>query len=231
MIREHSFNSAWWGAPVGIVNDPAFFELPGAEQNALLAPYAWAEHRQDLAAAALAAIMRAGFVQADTQLPFRLGMARVAGGPSLDHLDVESAAEAPFRVGAGELAPFEHERYGMLPGITPEKLASRYARWANEQIAQHPDWCLRIRDRSGVQGWFLSRSTDEGLNLELAMLRRGATISGMYLYQKAIVAYAAKGARIGYARFSISNTPVLNIYSRLGAQFLAPMGIWIRVRG
>jgi hypothetical protein len=62
------------------------------------------------------------------------------------------------------------------------------------------------------------------------MLHRAATVSGMYLYQRAIVEYARLGARVGYARFSVENTAVHNIYARLGAQFLGAVGVWFWVR-
>jgi hypothetical protein len=66
MIRDHEFNTRWWGKTIGIVQDPAFFSLDATVQNKLLKPYAWAEFyarldqappRQKLAAA--------GFFQTD----------------------------------------------------------------------------------------------------------------------------------------------------------------------
>ena len=37
-------------------------------------------------------------------------------------------------------------------------------------------------------------------------------------------------ARIGHERFSVSNVPVFNIYTQLGARFGEPMGCWLWVR-
>jgi hypothetical protein len=230
MIREHRFNSEWWGGKAGIVADMSFLSLPVDEQRQFLRPYDWVELRADLDDAPIVQIAAAGFFQVDTQIPFRIGIARVTGGPSLDSLTVEQASRQPFQIGEGDLAPFAHERYRYLPGMTAERLNRRYAVWSTNEVAAHPEWCLRISHRGSVQGWFLSEMTADGLDLQLAMLHRNATISGMYLYQKALVTYASLGARVGYARFSVSNRDVLNIYARLGAQFLAPVGVWLWIR-
>jgi hypothetical protein len=230
MIREHRFNSEWWGGKAGIVADMNFLSLPADEQQQMLRPYDWVELRSELDSAPLSKIAAAGFFQADTQIPFRIGIGRVPDGPSLSTLTVEQASRQPFQIEEGELAAFAHERYRYLPGMTSEKLNRRYAVWSANEIASHPEWCLRISSKGSVQGWFLSEMTDEGLDLQLAMLHRNATISGMYLYQKALVTYASMGARVGHARFSVANRDVLNIYARLGSQFLAPVGVWLWIR-
>jgi hypothetical protein len=77
-----------------------------------------------------------------------------------------------------------------------------------------------------VQGWFLSQPAAAGLNLTLAATSRNARVSGFLLYEKSLAAYAAKGHRIGFASFSVTNTAVHNIYAKLGARFTAPIGIW-----
>jgi len=154
----------------------------------------------------------------------------VEGGPSLDTLDVTRASDEPFAIAAEDVAAFTHERFRHLPGITPERLAERFALWAREELAAAPEWCLRVTSGGATQGWFLSHKASDGLHLELAMLHRDARISGVYLYRRALVAYAALGARVGLARFSVENTPVLNIYASLGAQFLPPIGIWLWTR-
>jgi hypothetical protein len=218
LIREHRFNSRWWGGRVGIVEDVA--DLSELHQ------FDWVELRAELATAPLEKIARAGFFQVDTQLPFRIALQRVPETPSLAALQIE---RGPFTIETQDVAPFAHERYRYLPGMTEERLTRRYADWAVEQVDQHPEWCLRVSSGGTTQGWFLSQMTEEGLNLELAMLHRSATISGALLYQKALVEYAKLGARLGYARFSVTNTAVLNIYAQLGARFLPPVGTWLWV--
>jgi hypothetical protein len=206
MIREHAFNSRWWGEPVGIVSDPALF------------------------AVAPATLAEAGFAQTDTQISFKLDLRRLPPIPGGDELTVEFADETPFAVGADDLALFEHERYRHLPGITPARLNERYAEWSALLVAEQPKWCARLRAGPRTQGWFLSQRDDSGFHLTLAALHRDATVSGHLLYHAAISAYAAKGQRIGGARFSVTNTAVHNIYAGLGARFLAPVGCWLWVR-
>lgn len=230
MIRNHRFHSAWWGEPAGVIDDVAFLALPAAERARMLREFAWVELRAPLAEADPHALLKSGFAQVDTQIPFRIGIAKVTPTPSLDGIEVERASELPFTIGAGELAPFTHERFRHLPGVTPEKLDDRFVRWANLLIAQAPEWCLRITSGGATQGWFLSAGSSRGLGLELAMLHRDATIAGPHLYRKALVTYAALGARVGSARFSVENTAVLNVYASLGAQFLPPTGVWLWTR-
>jgi hypothetical protein len=225
MIRNHEFHSRWWGAPVGVVDDLGVLALPAAERERQLDAFAWVELRAPLHAADPLALARTGFAQIDTQIPFKIRINRVTGGPSLDELTVE---RGPFTV--DDAAPFGHERFRHLPGITDEKIAERFATWAAMQIESAPEWCLRIASGGATQGWFFSEMARDGLHLELAMLHREATISGAYLYRKSLLAYAALGAQIGTARFSVENTAVLNIYASMGAQFLAPFGIWLWTR-
>lgn len=231
MIRDHAFNSAWWGGPVGIVDDVERFADAGVDERLnALRQFEWVELRAQLTTAPLRQIAAAGFFQADTQVLFRIACQRVPATESLEGLAIERASDMPFRIEPDELATFEHERYRHLPAMDHSRLTDRYARWADHQLRTSPEWCLRVVARGLVQGWFLSQMTGAGLNLELAMLSREATISGMYLYQRCIVEYARMGARVGHARFSVENTPVLNIYSRLGAQFLSPLGTWLWVK-
>lgn len=230
MIREHAFNSRWWGKPVGIVSDAAFFALAPGEQIARLNEYAWVEYAGPFDAVAPHTLVRAGFAQTDTQISFKLDLRRLPSIPGGDELTVEFASETPFMVDARELAFFDHERFRYLPDITPARLNERYAAWSALLIAEQPEWCVRLRAGPRTQGWFLSQRDDAGFHLTLAALHRDATVSGHLLYHTAISAYAVKGQRIGSARFSVTNSAVLNIYAGLGARFLSPAGCWLWVR-
>lgn len=228
MIREHAFNTAWWRAPAGIVADAAFFALDARDRDAMLQPYAWVEYRAPLAEAPPAAtLFRAGFIMVDTQIQFRLNLAKVAPSPEAAALTINSAAEQPFGVTPGEMAPFTHERFHALPGANADVIAARYALWANNLIASDPSWCMQMCDGPAVQGWFLAQPAARGLHLALAMLHRDAHVTGLHLYQRALAAYAQRGARIGWASFSAGNSEALNIYARLGAVFTAPLGCWL----
>jgi hypothetical protein len=231
VIRQHDFNTRWWGQPAGIVDDGAFFSLPDAERSRALAPFQWVEFKCRLhEAPPLARLRAAGFVLADTQVEFRIGLGRRTISAGADSLGVRSAGNAAFVVRAEEMAPFEHERFRHLPGYEPARASLRYCEWSRELIHDHPDTCLEFTLGDAVQGWFLSRPASGGLNLTLAMLHRSAKISGFLLYEKALEAYAERGHRVGWAGFSVTNTAVLNIYSKLGAQFIAPVGIWLWCR-
>jgi hypothetical protein len=227
MIREHTFNSAWWGDKAGFVEDAALFARPAAERDTLLRDYAWVEYVAPLDTVAPDALLRAGFMQTDVQIVFKLDLRRLPPLPDFANLSVASAAEEPFSIGDDELGEFEHERFRYLPGITPAKLKERYRLWANALIAANPDWSLRLTHEGKVQGWFLSEHDAKGFHLTLAALHRDAATSGLLLYQQALAAYAQRGQRVGGARFSVTNTPVHNIYAHLGARFLAPYGCWL----
>jgi hypothetical protein len=230
VIREHAANTAWLGRPAGILTDAAFFDLPAADQQRQLAPFAWTEFRCPLPSAPPALkLQRAGFQWIDCQLGFRIALKRVTSTPSLEKLDVEFADKQSFAVPPAEMKVFRHERFLELPGVTPDKLAERYAAWAARLAANHPTWCLRIVYESRVQGWYLSEPEGESVHLALAMLHKDASVTGLHLYQKALLAYASRGAAMGRAAFSVRNTDVHNIYSRLGALFTPPEGCWLHV--
>jgi len=228
MIREHSHNTAWWGEPVATVEDAAFFGLEPAARQAALRAFAWAEFKSPLASAPpVLKLAGCGFTLVDVQIGFRLMLGAVRDSPSLADLVCQFADQTRWEVGLGETRSFEHERFLQIPGAGPERLAQRYVQWSNQLVREHPEWCLRVLYQGKVQGWFLASLTDQGLYLALAMLSRQAQVSGLHLYQQAIRAYAAKGARIGFASFSVRNTAVLNIYSQLGARFTPAEGVWL----
>ena len=232
MIRAHEANTAWWGRPVAIITDPAWFDLDDAARRATLESYAWAEFKAPLGSAPPAPrLARAGFLLSDVQVNFRLSLGDVPDSPSLAGFTCRSAAECSFDIGPNDLRAFEHERFLQLPGVTAGCLSRRYAGWAGDLLTRHPEWCLRLELQGETQGWFLSEPGGPGLHLTLAMLSSRATVSGHHLYHRALREYAERGASVGYAAFSVRNTAVLNTYSRLGARFLAPDGCWLWTPG
>jgi hypothetical protein len=229
MIREHAFNTAWWGRPVAIVDDPGFFSLGEPEQREALSPFAWAEFRCALDTAPNPwTLAERGFAQVDTQLRFRIALNRLPDAPSpAPDLPVRFAVETPFPVPAEALPTFPHERFRHLPGATADAVRRRYALWAAQLRNQSPEWCVAVGSDEDPQGWFLAEPAGGHLHLALAMLRRDAGISGFELYAAALGAFAKKGMRLGEARFSIENRAVHNIYARLGAVFLETIGCWL----
>jgi hypothetical protein len=230
MIDSHDFSSHWFGSPVGIVREAAFFALPAAERQAALKRYSWVEYRTPSAdGAVLAALMQDGFLQSDVQIHFRLRLTEPEPGPSLDTLSVVRADQNPFSIASGEMADFTHERFSLVPGVTTRMITQRYEMWAAGILKNAPHFCLEVRSARGVEGWFLSSKDTRhaGLNLALAVLHRDARISGMLLYKKALGVYQSMGETLGWASFSATNTPVLNIYSELGARFTSSGAIWL----
>lgn len=227
MIDEHEFNSAWYGAPAGIIRDPAWLARSDDEVKAGLARFAWAELRAAPGAVDRARLARLGFFVADTQIIFRLGLRAVATTPSAESFALRWADESPFTVAASEMAPFLHEPYAQLPGMTQERLDERYARWGTLLLGSAPATCVRVEQNGETQGWFFSEPRGSRLRLALAGTARGATASGLHLYQAAALGYAARGHGVGEATFSVHNTAVLNIYAHLGARFVATEDRWL----
>jgi len=229
MIRNHEFNSHWWGTPIGFIDDPAFFTLTSEKQQDILAPYAWAEFCSDLdQTPPLENLAAAGFNQFDTQIHFLINLSKVEASASTERLDLNFADQINFDIDAKGLALFTHERFHHIPGCTVTRTNERYAMWANKLINEHPKTCMQLFLDNRLQGWFLSLpGKKKGLDLALAMLSNTAEISGMLLYQQACIAYALRGHRLGSASFSVTNTAVHNIYTTLGARFMSPSGNWL----
>ena len=233
LLVETVYNTRWWGARFGRVTSDAFFDRPAPEVAADLSAFSVVEFSTgDVAPNLSARLAQHGFWWADCQLAFRIGLREVANTAlpaSVAGLRMVPAAERPFTVAASELPIFKAERFRALRGITATQLAQRYANWSNDLIAAHPDACFEAFDEAGNSaGWFLGKPLSAStIELTLAMVRPGAGPVGGALYQAAIHAYAHQGYRLGRAAFSVQNTDVLNIYSQLGARFVAPAHIWL----
>lgn len=231
MIRQHDFNSEWWGESVGIVSDPAFFfDLAASKRIGALEKFAWVEFVDCASPRLRQALIKAGFFYADTQIRFRLDLRRINVTQCGQELRVETAATSPFEIHAADPRPFEHERFYALPGATGAKISRRYALWAAHLVRGHPETCLRLLQNNLVQGWFLAQTEEESLRLTLAMLSKNARVPGYDLYARAICHFAAMGYRLGFASFSVDNSSVLNIYASMGAKFLQPRECWMWVR-
>ena len=230
MIRLHAFNSEWWGSPSGIVSDPAFFDLPQREREEALSGYAWVEFRCPASEAPdPRKILSAGFFHSDSQCHYRLALNRVSLSPSTAQLTARFADEQPFGIDAHQMQDFRYERFTALPGITPERLAGRYAMWANRLIAEHPAHCIQVLYGTAVQGWMLGQKDEHGFDMTLGMRHRDASISGLLLYQKAAAAYAQRGERLAVSSFSPKNISSHNVHAQLGARFTWLESFWLWV--
>jgi hypothetical protein len=228
MIRDHDFNSQWWGERVGFVASSEFFSLQKEAREDLLTPYAWAEFRCPLEAMPSPwQLLRAGFVQVDTQIEFRIDLRKVPPLACDAELAARSAETGPWNLSPERSARFRFERFAWLRGMTAERLSDRYFRWAKLLAERAPAWCLEFHRGGVTEGWFLSEPGKQGLNLALASHSSQSSLSGALLYQLGFVEYARRGASIGYASFSIRNTPVHRIYAHFGAVFTPPTGCWL----
>jgi len=232
MIRQHDFNSEWWGAPVGIVDDVAFFCLPAADRADLLAPFEWTEFRHDIATAPPEPLLLdAGFAQLDVQVGYRMSLHREPTVPDSSGLEVLDATDAHFSGDFERLQSFAWERYLRVPGSSPERNDDRFVRWARLHVESAPTTSLELRSPDGqVQGWFLAEIDDIGAHLALGMRHRDATVKGAAIYDAAFSYLCRQGAQVGHATFSVTNLPTMNLYAKLGARFTSTVGCWFSVR-
>ncbi len=231
VIRRHDFNSDWWGAPAGIVTDPAFFSLAPELQRAELEPFAWAEFRHDLETAPPEPLLvDAGFALLDVQVGYRLELSPTPSVPGAGDIEVIDATDDRFEGAFEEMQSFSSERYLKIPGSSPERNDDRFRRWARLQVERVPQHSLELRDPSGiVQGWFLTEPDDDGTRLQIGMRRRGGTTRGTVLYDAAFSWLCRRGAEVGHATFSVSNIATMNVYAKLGARFTSSVGCWFNV--
>lgn len=230
MIQINKYNSAWLGLNAGTLTDPGWFLKSACERETDLAGFGLVEFKAPVSDAPAATLLQeAGFFWADAIIGFRIGLNRLASTPSLERYECVSAADEPFHVGGHEMMEFQSERFLSLPGMTSELLAKRYESWANQLIREEPSSCFRVLLGGKNQGWFLGKKQGTSVDLTLAMLAQGAAASGAHLYHKALLAYSKMGCTMGKAAFSVKNTPVLNIYSSMGAHFTHPEGVWMWV--
>jgi hypothetical protein len=146
----------------------------------------------------------AGFVFVDTQVNFRIGLAR-RGSSCAAPLSLVPASSGSWQVDTAEWAIFRHERFRFLPGITPLRLNQRYARWAAELVEQSPEACFEIRSEAGPEGWYFGKPASERtVNLTLGVMRKDARISGYAAYEAVLGHFADLGFRLGWASFSIA---------------------------
>lgn len=228
MISLNESNTAWFGKPVGLLTEPAWFAKSSVEKREELAKFEWIEFKCPLDATPSSILLQQeGFFWVDVTIGFRLSLEKVQPSESMKHFDCLSAVDRPFEIGPDDVKDFGYERFAKLPGMTIDVLNQRYVNWSNQMIAAQPEYCFVIERSGKVQGWFLGQRKGAAIGLTLAMLAKGASSSGSSLYQKALLAYAGQGFTLGEAAFSVRNMPVMNIYAALGARFLKPLGVWM----
>ena len=129
MIRNHKFNTGWWGDPVGIVHDPTFFSLDAAKQ------------REPAGTLHLGGVLFTIGSDSTTAGPHRRRIHsdrhsdtifaesnKVGSTTSMDRLDFHFADQRNFKIEVEELAMFTHERFQHIPDCTgsPNKRTLRF---------------------------------------------------------------------------------------------------------
>lgn len=227
MIREHAFNTRWWGAPVGVVDIEAFQAAQTADRTRSLQDWTWVECTASGPTPALREILAAaGFVHADTTIQFRLDLRRVPSAVGSSNVTIRRGSDIPT-LDLAAARPFQHERFYLLREATPERVMARYTRWGAELHRSTPDTVLQFEREGRPAGWFLSQPGARGLDLALAMTAVGGGVSGATLYREACRHYAQDGHRFGEAGFSVRNLDVLNVYAALGARFVGVRECWL----
>jgi len=229
IVRPHEFNSEWWGGNIGIVNLDKFNNCKDDEAVSEFQNFEWVELKlSEINNVPLERLHGLGFLYLDTQVGFRINLAKIEETKSLQGIQSVSASEKIFQIAPSEILEFSSDRFSRLPGCSQLMTQKRYSIWSNKLIQSNPEYSLRIVSEGKTQGYFFAQDTKSGFDLTLAMLSADSNISGVLLYQRALLAYRDMGKRIGRASFSVYNTPVLNIYSKFGAVFSGTETIWIR---
>ena len=227
LIRQHDFHSKWRGAPIGIIESNDFFKLSNNEISTNLTKYLWVEFRVPSIFRSNQSVPKSlGFFLADTQLKLSLNL-RTLESPGASDIQVISASKSSFVINKDDFLPFHAERFLQIPGVTESDITDRFQLWANMLIDQQPESALRLVMNGKNQGWFFGTRNNKSLDLSVAMLARGATISGKSLYSVALDYFKKNGNHRASGRFSSANFPVLNIFSERGAIFSSPLDIWI----
>jgi len=226
-IARHEFNTVWWGKPVGISTDRALLTMPDDELDKMVLDYDWIEVRcplNEIPAAWLGP--NNGFQYVDAQLSYRAPLRHLA--PLSPATSLIPATDRPLG-GLDDLAPFSSERYAKLPGVTAERLAARYRRWANDLVAAHPDWCAAVLHEGQPAGYIFGAPDGRSANFVLAASSVEATTPGLVIYLAAAHFFAGKGAARMASAFSSTNVGALNAHVALRCRFDKATGIWIRM--
>jgi len=225
MITNHEFNSRWWGAPVGITHD---FDLLAASSNevALAArAYEWIEARVPTGSVPPNwAGPTNGFYWVDLQLGYRVSLKRIEQLPP----SWSFVAADRLSIDVDDFADFTAERYGRLPGTTPERIAQRYRLWAQDLIDQAPQACATVLRNDEVAGYVLGSVDGSKASFTLAVASRGSSAHGLGIYLGAAALYRSLGATTMHSALSATNLPALNAHVALGCLFVSATGIWMR---
>ena len=227
-IQQHDFNTRWLGKPCGISSSAGMLELSAAELSELCRPYAFVELRLPAPTAATDRLLPTnGLVQVDTQLSYRLPVARVGASPAgvraTRFPDLSMDTSWPQH-----MAAFGVERYGRLSLVDVELLQRRYTLWASELVERNPAWCLRIDSEAGTEGFAFATPNLGGtrLTLDLVAGSKQSSLPGLAVFLCAVNTYRNLGVRSISSSFSAHNIGAVNAHIALGCRVMASTDIW-----
>ncbi len=226
MITEHAFNSRWWGAPVGITTSLDALTATSAQLEADARPFAWIEARvpnSQLPDGWLGPSN--GFQFVDTQLAYRAGLRRLdALSPDVDIVTADRRS-----IDTDDFAAFTAERYARLPGITPERLADRYARWARDLVEAAPHTCATVSHRGDVAGYVFGHVDGAKASFTLAVGSASGHTPGLSIYLAAAHLLRGAGATTMSSALSATNVAAINAHVALHCLFVSATSVWIRM--
>jgi GNAT superfamily N-acetyltransferase len=140
---------------------------------------------------------------------------RIRAGAESDRVLLERIAEGAFRSG----------RYAADPLLPPEFSAKRYVCWVRDALSGDPRNRLYVMGDAGQPTCFFHLVQDgDAADLRLAAVRpdlQGGPL-GYRLYQAVLFELQRNGVKRVSARCSATNTPVVNLYAKLGFHFAHP---------
>ncbi len=227
MIAEHVFNSAWWGESVGITVDLADLMAPADAIERAGAPFAWVEARVPAPALPFGWLGPTnGFQYVDTQLAYRANLRRLDPLPT----DVALVTAAEHPIDTSDFAPFSTERYARLPGIDADRLADRYARWADDLVAASPSTCASVFHRHALAGYVFGSVSGSKGAFTLAVASRTTATPGLSIYLAASHLLRDAGATTMSSALSATNLAAINAHVALRCLFVSATTVWIRTR-
>lgn len=150
-----------------------------------------------------------------TQLEFPEDTLVITKAEEADLAAIEAIAEHAF----------SHERYHIDPRLDPRLADLRYSRWARNSFCHPRQQLLKIMDGAHLIAFFIVEMNDEGgayWHLTAVAPEWQGQGYGRRVWQAMLRRHRDAGVEYVSTTISAQNVPVLNLYARLGFNFLPP---------
>lgn len=166
-----------------------------------------------------------GFKFVEMVYPMRCSWVEAAAFPPSD-LTIERATLADLEpiqnIGA---AAFATGRFNVDPRIGPELGGKRYAVWVENSLHSQSQIVVKALLRGQLVGFFIYENRPDGSTYwhltAVSPAHQGQGVGGV-LWRKMIMLHQREGCRRIETVVSARNTPVLNLYAKLGFRFEPP---------